>query len=116
MSKPSQTDALGEIIQYSRRICIAIVVVAFITYGIAYYVWTLGQSLGAIVLATMGYLLFRSLRKIAFNLTWQHFNQRDGYNDIIQQLNSRLLTQKESAIREHLKIKAADAKPSEIQP
>ena len=113
MSNGTSNDAIGDIVRYSRRICALIVVVAFVTYGVAYYVWTLGQSLGAIVLATMGYLLFRSLRKIAFNLTWQHFNHREGYHDIIQRLDSRVLTQKESAIREHLKNTPAEATPSE---
>ncbi len=95
-------DYLGDIIRFSRRICVVIVIAAFASYGVAWYVWTLGQTLGAVVLASMGYLLFRSLRKIAFNLTWQHFNQKAGYTDLIQRLNSHILTQKEAAIRQHI--------------
>ena len=83
--------------------CTLIVIAAFAIYGIAWHVWTLGQSLGAIVLATMGFLLVRSLRKIAFNLTWQHFSQKPEYAELLRQLDSGILTQREAAIRKHVK-------------
>ena len=99
----SDRDCLGDIIRFSRRVCTLIVVATFAIYGIAWHMWTLGQSLGAIVLATMGFLLVRSLRKIAFNLTWQQFHQKPEYAELIQQLDSSILTQRETSIREHVK-------------
>lgn len=97
-------DCLGDIIRFSRRVCLLIVIATFASYGIAWHMWTSGQSLGAVVLATMGFLLVRSLRKIAFNLTWRQFYQKPEYADLIQQLDSRILTQRETSIREHVKL------------
>ncbi len=101
MDDSEQRDFLGDIIRFSRRCAAVIVIFAFASYGLAYYVWTLGQSLGAIVIATMGFFVFRSLRKIVFNLTWQHFNNRSEYHLYIQQLDSSVLTQRERDIRAH---------------
>ena len=64
-AEPDWLERLDRLIDYSRRINTAIVVAAFASYGLAYYVWTLGQSIGALVIATFGYLLFRSMRKIS---------------------------------------------------
>jgi hypothetical protein len=99
----SNHDFLGDIIRYSRRVCTLIIIAAFAIYGLAWHVWTLGQSLGAIVLATMGFLLVRSLRKIAFNMTWQHFSQKSEYTELFRQLDSGILTQREASIREPVK-------------
>ena len=116
IDESSDRDYLGEIIRFSRRVCTLIVVATFAIYGIAWHMWTLGQSLGAVVLATMGFLLVRSLRKIAFNLTWQQFYQKPEYADLIRQLDSSILTQRESSIREHVKSTSRnDHKPEAKQ-
>ncbi len=109
-------DCLGEIIRFSRGVCTLIVVVAFAAYGIAWHLWTLDQLPGAVVLATMGFLLVRSLRKIVFNLTWRRFYQKAEYADLLRQLDGRILTQRETSIREHMKSSSQkNHKPETIQ-
>ena len=68
---PGWEDCLERLLMHIRRYNGLVVVAAFTTYGLAYWTWTLGQTLGAAVVATLGYLLFRSMRKISFNLAWQ---------------------------------------------
>ena len=112
----SSRDCLGDIIRFSRRVCTLIVVAAFAAYGIAWHMWTLGQSTGAIVLATMGFLVVRSLRRIAFNLTWRHFCQKPEYADLLRQLDSSILTQRETSIRQHVKTSSQNShKPETSQ-
>lgn len=89
---------LRYLIQYSRRINMWIMVVAFGAYGLAYYVYTLGQSIGAIVIATMGFALFRSLRKISFNLTWQAHMNKHQYSALLNCLDAGTLMLKEEQI------------------
>ncbi|MEM7294641.1 MAG: hypothetical protein AAF420_14770 [Pseudomonadota bacterium] len=99
--RDDNSDPLGDIISFSRRCALVIVIAAFASYALAYYVWTLGQSIGAVVIATMGFLVFRSLRKIVFNLTWQKFNQKPEHRDLVERFDSRLLTRREKDIRAH---------------
>ncbi|MEM7208484.1 MAG: hypothetical protein AAF434_11735 [Pseudomonadota bacterium] len=115
MSDKKSQDPLGTIIQFHRRVCALLVVASFAAYGVAYYVWTLGQSVGAVVIATMGYLFFRSLRKIAFNMTWQHFSDKPEYNTLVQQLDSTTLAKREYTIREHLAERQNEAKNPESE-
>ncbi|MDQ7016935.1 MAG: hypothetical protein Q9N68_11230 [Gammaproteobacteria bacterium] len=67
---------LTRVLTYACKINTAIVLAAFSSYVLAAYAWSEGQSVGAVVIATLGYLLFRSLGQISFNLTWQHFQSQ----------------------------------------
>ncbi len=84
----SLEQKLEQISLYARKINTLIVVAAFSSYVLAAYAWSAGQSMGALVIATLGYLLFRSLRQISFNLTWQHFQPQGEYAELFQHLNA----------------------------
>jgi hypothetical protein len=87
-----------EILRHVRGVKVAVVLLAFAAYGVAYFVWTQGQTLGAIVVATLGYMLLRSLRKITYNLAWQRFSQRAGYGDIMSALDADTLSRGKAAV------------------
>ena len=100
-TKSSQSE-VRIILSYARKTAAAIVLAAFSAYGLAAYVWYIDQPIGACVIATMGYLLFRSLRKIVFNLTWQKFSQHLTFAPIIEQLNAGWLLKKEADVLSYL--------------
>lgn len=108
MDSSKGRDCLGDIIRFSRRVCTLTVVAVFAGYGIAWYVWTSGQSLAAIVLATMAFLLGRSLRKIAYSLTVAHFCQKPEHAELVRQLDSGILAQREATIREFINLNASE--------
>jgi len=82
---------IGRIVDYSHRVNTLVAAAAFVGYGLALYAWWLGQSVGAIVIATLGYLLFRSLRRISFSFTWQAFAEREGYAEAMCHIDAELL-------------------------
>lgn len=93
---------VNDIVRYSRGVNTVVVMVAFIGYGLAFFAWTQEQQLGALVIATMGYVLFRSLRKISYNLTWQAFAQREGYAELMRHIDADLLMLKGDKLAEAL--------------
>ena len=100
-TQPSQSE-VSIILSYARKVAAAIVLTAFIAYGLALYVWYIDQPIGACVIATMGYLLFRSLRKIVFNLSWQKFSPQLKFAPIIEKLDDGWLLKKEADVLTHL--------------
>jgi hypothetical protein len=50
------------------QVTAVIVLLAFAGYGAALYAWFQGQQLGALVIATLAYLLFRAFRPISVSL------------------------------------------------
>lgn len=86
-----QRERLAEIVSHSRRVNTVLVVTAFLGYGAAVYAWMETYQLTALVIAIMAYVLFRSLRKLSYNLTWQAFAKRDGYADMMRYLDIDLL-------------------------
>ncbi len=98
MKTKSSQPEVSIILTYARKIAAAIVLAAFTAYGLASYVWYIDQPIGACVIATMGYLLFRSLRKIVFNLTWQKFSSQLKLASIVDKLNDGWLLKKEADV------------------
>ena len=52
----------------THQITAVIVVLSFAGYGAAAWVWWRGESIGALVIATLSYLLFRAFRAISVSL------------------------------------------------
>ena len=102
MNKIQPDGPVKPLLYYARTIAALIVLAAFTAYGLAFYVWQQDQPLGAIVIATMGYLFFRSLRKITFNLTWQKFNTQPALRQVLERLGEHHLLKKEETVLQFL--------------
>jgi len=84
-------ECVGRIVDYSRRVNALVATAAFVGYGLAFYAWWQGQNVGAVVIATLGFLLFRSLRRISYSFTWQAFAEREGYAEAMRHIDAELL-------------------------
>ncbi len=99
--------------RHARRVKTALIMLALITYGIAYYTWTLGQSLGAVVVAVFGYLVLRSRAKLSYELTWRHFRRHPAVLRLLQALDADSLAQGESAMRRRLQEQEVESSINE---
>lgn len=84
-------ERIGQIVDYSRVINTLVASAAFVGYGLALYAWFEEHSVGALVIATLSYLLFRFLRKISYSFTWQAFANREEFAEPMRHLDSDLL-------------------------
>ena len=99
---PGWEDCLEALVVQVQRYNRRVVVAAFATYALAFWAWTLGQSIGALVVATLGYLLFRSMRRISFNLAWQKFATEPGCRPWLARLDAYWVSRPLEEIRRHL--------------
>lgn len=98
-------DRLRVLLRYARRVYYAGLVVAFAMYFLAYWMWTQGQNLPAIVIAGMGFLLFRNIRKLAFNLLLNRFGNDPRFNLLLERLDPITLARGEMAALEQLQTR-----------
>jgi len=104
---------LQGIARHARRVKTALVVLAFVAYGFAYYTWTLGQTPGAVVVAVFGYLVLRSRAKLCYELTWRHFRRQPAALVLLEKLDADSLARGESAMRRRLQESEVETSISE---
>ena len=61
-------EQLSRFVAKTHQVTAIIVLLAFAGYGAAIYAWFQDQQLGALVIATLSYLLFRAFRPISVSL------------------------------------------------
>ena len=66
----------------THQITAIIVVLAFSGYGAAIYAWFQDQQLGALVIATLSYLLFRAFRPVSVSLARLQLQEAPGFEGV----------------------------------
>ncbi|MGB1109697.1 MAG: hypothetical protein ACPG4N_05045, partial [Gammaproteobacteria bacterium] len=86
------------------------VLVAFAIYGLGLWIWYAGDTMTAIVVVCLGYLLFRLHRKLLVKLAVRKFKTRPGFEEAAKLLRrdamrlgeTRLLTELNGYSREEI--------------
>ena len=102
MTWAAQEPHLRELARYAGRTRIALIGLGLLGYGVALYVWTLGQSLGAAVIAVFGYLVLRSRARLTYERTCRHFRKQPEISALLAAFDADTLTQGEAAMRRRL--------------
>lgn len=61
-------EQLEDFVRLTHQFTALVVVITFAAYALAGYLWWLGDTLVALLMATLGYLFFRSFRAISLRL------------------------------------------------
>ena len=61
-------EALGALLERTHRIAFWMFVLTFSGYGLALWVWWIGNAWAALIIATLSYLFFRQFRSLSFGL------------------------------------------------
>lgn len=81
---------LLEFVAMTHRFAGLVALVTFLGYGISAYILWKGAALGALVLATLSYLLFRSFRGIALWLARRRLGRRAPYVEALKLVEREL--------------------------
>mgnify|MGYP000381676550 CR=1 FL=1 len=73
---------LSRFVGRTHQITALIVLLAFAGYGTALYAWFQGQQLGALVIATLAYLLFRAFRPISVSLARLQLQRDSSFSEL----------------------------------
>jgi Flp pilus assembly protein TadB len=70
---PKQREALAALVRHATSMIALSIVVALLGYGVAVWVWWKGVPLGAALIATGVFILFRLVRKHALQLSCRRY-------------------------------------------
>jgi len=87
---------------------LALIGLALCAYAGAYFVWTLGHALGAVVVALFGYLVLRSRAKLAYEMAWRRFRDRPDVASLLAEVDADTLAQGEAAMRRQVGEREGD--------
>lgn len=74
----SHRASLQAFLALTHQATAAIVLASFLAYALAGYLWWQGQNMPALLLATLGYLVFRAFRPLATRLARWRLAERGG--------------------------------------
>ncbi len=107
---------LSDVFRRVRLMGRALLALALASYALAYYVWVLGQTPGALVIAAFGYLVLRSRARLAATLTWRMLARRPAYAPLLAKLDETVLAGGERAARERLRGEQDGDRADESRP
>lgn len=85
-------DGLHALVDATHRITAIIVVISFAGYALAAYLWFQGAGLGALLVATLSYLLFRMFRPISLSFARLRLQRHARYAPTLVLLDTLLQT------------------------
>ena len=80
-------SSLVELRHFARIVGYGVIVLALLAYALAAFLWSLGQTPSAVVVAVFGYVLLRSRRTIAHSLTVRRHASRPQYAAALAQFS-----------------------------
>lgn len=79
-SYKAHADCYRTLVHWVHRLTVLIALVAFGGYGVALWLWFQGDWEMALILATIGYLLFRNFRRLSFGFA---LNRMRGSEELV---------------------------------
>ena len=107
--RPQLTRFVGK----THQVTAIIVILAFAGYGTAAYAWFQDQQIGALVIATLSYLLFRAFRPISVSLARLQLQGRPGFEAVWPLIDRDLEKHSASVLLEQIQQLERDAAEKE---
>lgn len=102
-------EQLSRFVAKTHQVTAIIVLLAFCGYGAAVYAWFQDQQLGALVIATLSYLLFRAFRPISVSLARLQLQGRPEFEGLWALLDRDLDKHSAAAVIEQIQQLERDA-------
>lgn len=90
--------SLQAFLELTHQAAAAIVLISFLGYALAGYLWWRGWNMPALLVATMGYLVFRAFRPLAMGLARWRLAGRGGYESALGLLARELALRRPQAV------------------
>lgn len=103
---------LEDFVRLTHQSTALIVVITFAAYALAGYLWWLGDSLVALLIATLGYLFFRSFRVISLQLARWRLASREGSASTLELLTRELAQRRAQVVMSEIEAYTDEAKQS----
>ncbi len=103
-------DGLKLLVDTTHKITAVIVLVSFVGYGLAAYIWFQGHVLGAAVVASLAYLMFRLFRPISLSFARLRLQDKPQYAEALALFEAELQDHKPQVVLSHIiALEAAEA-------
>ena len=103
-------ERLVTFMELTHRITAVIVLLTFLGYGLAAYIWLQGEALAGLVIATLSYLVFRMFRSISLGLAQRRLQDREEFADTLSLLERELEQRKPQEVFAEIEARVAEAR------